>query len=431
MFGEPGTDDPPLWRYLFPAGAVFTRDATDASRTASSSSETVLIVGRDDPVPSAFESLDELVVLGGKLMKAHLPDVGLPYVRDYAVIPSAMRTRWLVPLDNGSVALGAFAMHPPYRSGARLKYGLARAAARLQLPGWYRDRVRIAHRRPPSLESRVREIVGPSLFRLGFSGGNPGAHRKPVFVGLRPNGGTLAFGKLAMSAGHEERLRNEARALEHFGRPSWPHGAVAPKLLFRGDIEGRYCVLASPLGGSRGSTRLSLRHRNFLASLQGRELRTAGSTEFIRALWDRQAAVGHFPESVATWRLLDVLGDTPIPGAMTHGDFAPWNTRLVDGSVMAFDWEWWCADGLPFIDELHYALQSGFLLRNWDARRAFRYLEDHASRLPLGVAAHHVRALAGIGIVDYLLRMVEDGYSESRPLHRNYQMLLSRVLSSI
>ena len=432
MTDEATEAEPPLWRYLFPADAVFLENASAASTSAERSRDVVLTVRRDDPMPTTIEAFDGLVILGGRLMKARPADLGLPYVRDYAVIPSLSRPRWLLPLDNGQVARGGFDMHPPYRSSARLKYTVARTAARLRLPGWYRDRLRIAQRRAPGLESRVREILGPDLFRLGFSGGRPGAHRKPVFVGLGSDGRAMAFGKLAVNTGHEQRLRNEARALEHFGPPAWPHGAVAPALLFDGDVGGRYVVLASPLNGSRGSTQLSHRHRQFLASLQLKEPRTAASTDFIRALQQRHdAAVGDLPIPDAMRTLLGVLADASIPGAMTHGDFAPWNTRIVGGSLSAFDWEWWCADSLPLLDEHHYALQSGFLLQGWDASTAFRYLEDHAKQLPLGIAARHVRALAGIGIIDYLLRLLEDGSSRARPLHRDYEIVLARLLASL
>ena len=61
-----------------------------------------------------------------------------------------------------------------------------------------------------------------------------------------------------------------------------------------------------------------------------------------------------------------------IPSTIVHGDFAPWNLREHNGQIAAFDWEYAELDGLPLVDQTHYELQVGYLLKSGIYRAASR-----------------------------------------------------------
>jgi hypothetical protein len=56
----------------------------------------------------------------------------------------------------------------------------------------------------------------------------------------------------------------------------------------------------------------------------------------------------------ATARARQRLGTNPLPGYTRHGDFTPWNLRLVAGRLLAFDWEYASGQGTPGYDLIHF-----------------------------------------------------------------------------
>ncbi|HRV83181.1 MAG TPA: hypothetical protein P5218_17245, partial [Planctomycetota bacterium] len=98
-----------------------------------------------------------------------------------------------------------------------------------------------------------------------------------------------------------------------------------------------------------------------------------------------------------------------IPCTQSHGDFTPWNTRLHDGRLMAFDWEFYSPARPALFDIFHYLLQTAVLLQQVPAEqaldRAFRILRGPAQPLVrvAGVADFEIEPLAAL----YLLLVSE------------------------
>jgi thiamine kinase-like enzyme len=47
--------------------------------------------------------------------------------------------------------------------------------------------------------------------------------------------------------------------------------------------------------------------------------------------------------------------DLQIPKVISHGDFAPWNLKIIDGGkIAAIDWEYACLESFPMLDIFHF-----------------------------------------------------------------------------
>jgi hypothetical protein len=113
--------------------------------------------------------------------------------------------------------------------------------------------------------------------------------------------------------------------------------------------------------------------------------------------------------------LLTTLSTLRLPATAVHGDFVPWNLREHLGVIGAFDWEYAEIDGIPLIDQTHHLLAIGYLLKKWTPEHAYRRLEEVAAAAPLGLPSATVRALQLAYLLDYLLRLFDEGHGDEYP----------------
>jgi hypothetical protein len=114
-----------------------------------------------------------------------------------------------------------------------------------------------------------------------------------------------------------------------------------------------------------------------------------------------------------------------VETTVVHGDFAPWNLRSSHDRISAFDWERSSVEGIPLVDALHHQLQVGFLLHDWSVTRALEHLVWLGSTHPLGLERDDVYTLATAGMLNFLLRQIEDGKGHGTTA-RNYRELIGR-----
>ena len=66
------------------------------------------------------------------------------------------------------------------------------------------------------------------------------------------------------------------------------------------------------------------------------------------------------------WSRLQKAAAIPVKVGVFHGDFAPWNVKVLHaGSVHVMDWELGCADGPAGWDWLHYIVQRAILVDHY------------------------------------------------------------------
>src|SRR4051812_20383738 len=169
-----------------------------------------------------FEKMVELPKWGGVIAincpgvtAKRLAAAGFTYARAFAALPNLEHARWFVPLDSGALAAAGFSLYTPARRSAHWKKRLAKLAARLHMPMWYRDTVVIASRQPPPLETKLTELFPNQTIRVVLSSGapEPAINRKASAAVLSNRGEVLGFVKMAGSDVSRRILEHEATVL--------------------------------------------------------------------------------------------------------------------------------------------------------------------------------------------------------------------------
>ena len=246
-------------------------------------------------------------------------------------------------------ALQALALYQPQRFIARLTIKALRMAALLGLHRWILPKIRCHGGSIPS-GSALAEAI-------------------PLSVGM-----------LLGSAEHKVR-----RAIVSY---QTSNGWEVAKIAFGADgwnvIQGEACALSSLPDQTAGAPRLLGMHRGENLSLirmpyfQGAVLKPGDSSDAIAMLasWISSAPaipITDFPEWTfikaaitgypSAFPLLAKLSKLTLKPAVRHGDFARWNLlRTSDGKLIALDWEWGQAMGMPGLDLVHFFAQDARLV---------------------------------------------------------------------
>ena len=110
-----------------------------------------------------------------------------------------------------------------------------------------------------------------------------------------------------------------------------------------------------------------------------------------------------------TWRDMTILVQEALPVGCWHGDWTPWNSASLDGSVLLWDWERFDT-GVPIgFDLLHHDLQSA-LATDCSPARPTALLNTVSSRLaPLGLTSGQATLTGVAYLVELASRyLVED-----------------------
>jgi hypothetical protein len=266
----------------------------------------------------------------------------------YTVIPGEDGPRWLIP-NRSEFAQIILREWRPYRPAARLLWLGICIAART---GTLRLVPRTAQVDLPSdagsqLLGRAGQAVDalPPLILVG----NPAPTRKLLIFLLSRAYNSLVLVKVPLTSAARASIRNEAETLKKLqGRYN------APRLIHYSEETG--AATQAYVAGRLGSRRCKPVYLRLLV-----DLARSGGTVSLRArgrgLRDRllrmSAHSEHAPliDSALAW----LEDDKPLPAALVHGDFAPWNIReMRDGSCTLIDWESAEWQGLPLHDLCHF-----------------------------------------------------------------------------
>jgi hypothetical protein len=245
---------------------------------------------------------------------------------------------------------------------------------------------------------------------------------------LAESGKVLAFVKIAGTPISRRIMEHEAEILPALA----DRGALkdaTPRLLFAGEVDGRYITVQAPLPGKPAPAKETPAHQQFLARLRCGPTKSAAETHMVATLPARIAALSAArPELSATLeQFLPVLEQTTITSTIVHGDFAPWNLRTYRGQISAFDWEYGEVDGVPLADEAHFVLQLGFQMENWTPQRAQARLAALAAERPLELEVEQVNAIHAAYLLDQIVRLLGEGYDVEHDMVSWYRQVLSRI----
>jgi thiamine kinase-like enzyme len=286
-----------------------------------------------------------------------------PGADPYAVVAGRSNERWwLVPLHNSRIAASGLALFQPVTLSARLMKLVATSLSLAGLRGLWARRVVYVSGEPAI--GRCFRAQGQRAYAF-FTGTNS-PHRKTAVQVMDRRGRLLGFAKLAREPAVNALLRHEAAVLEHVSALALKNGHL-PELVFSG-FENGCGVLATDTAKTmltRTTTRFTQTHRRFLQELtvatscEPRLLgevadRFASRLSGVRAHLDNEWA-NRLDAAVS---FLYGESRTPVPLALSHGDFTPSNTFLSGKRLYVFDWEYAEMAAPIGTDLIHFVLNQ-------------------------------------------------------------------------
>jgi len=308
---------------------------------------------------------------------------GYTHFRRFVSLPSRDAVRWLLPIGNAGGTVEGTQIYVPHRWLPRAAKELFIAAIKMGWNGALLPQVVIASTEPLRLETLVSSVTGVNapLFALSF--GRRPAVRKLTVQAMHPEGGVLGYMKLPLTECAMERVCHEASVLERlWGYPALhPH---IPRLLYAGAWNGSYMLFQSPLSGEIGPVNITAAHTEFLETLwNANPVARSGQSlvEEVGRKWDnRMASLGSawddLGQEVLRRAALGLNGETVRCG-ISHGDFAPWNTRVQQGALLLFDWESAQWEAPVLWDLFHFSLQAAVSLAK---KNRSRFPDDRTAK---------------------------------------------------
>ncbi len=237
--------------------------------------------------------------------------------------------------------------------------------------------------RQPNVLDRIGSIMGNPALKFAVSLGTPGPHRKPVVQILADNGRVIGYAKVGANAETNDLVRNEAATLLRLNDLKDLPFAV-PRLIAANESGDNFlCVQSAEEGLSR--TVPNSFGKEFFAALIGLSRidfkRTSlGASRFWADLNRKIERVRHpyyrqIFERGSFW-LLTHYAAQPLGFHASHGDFAPWNARLLGDRLYLFDWEYADRERPAGWDLFHFFIQTSALIKGYSAIRILRDFEE-------------------------------------------------------
>ena len=295
------------------------------------------------------------------------------------------------------------------------------------------------------LFEHLKEVLGRQDIDFAISCGTPGLDRKPVVQVLTEDARTLAFVKIGWNQATRALVQNEAAVLRQLGQAR-RRSFTMPRLLYAGDWNGRsLCIQSAPEGELAAAPRqLSAGYRDVLVELTSLHTQRVALSHcaFWNDLEARSAAVSHSyyrrifdrgRRAVKKW-----YGDTPVLLHFRHGDFAPWNTYVLNGKMFVFDWEYAVADAPGGYDFFHFTIQTARLLYKRSPLQAYRQIfsTEEAEeggpwmreyRETVGITQSHLPPLFLLYVLDRLVHYTAERATDREAL-RYFAALLQLAL---
>lgn len=308
---------------------------------------------------------------------------------------------------------GALARVANVSAWAAVRSGLAELLSR--------ERVRMTARPgvpPQGIEGHLSGVLGEPI-RVSMHLSAPRANRKPVLQALGRDGRTRAFVKVGISEFTRGLVDREAAALSEVGARGLRE-LTLPQVISHHTWAGLGLLVLSPL--PRETTRVTDARRRDLAvdelTSSQRFEEELRHNSWWRELCARQRTLDQASGPrlrAATACLGQLAGETSLGFGPSHGDWTSWNTRVVAGTVLAWDWERYRPVAPAGFDVLHFALQERIVIDRRNAREAATtVIEDAPALLTRFVRSPAAARLTGLlYLADLGTRYLEDRQAEA------------------
>ncbi len=280
---------------------------------------------------------------------------------------------YLIPLDSRPAAVNALDLYNAKTLKARLAKRLLGMGLRVGIGPRFLRKVRLVAGDDGAADGghgagflkHLRDVLGREDIVVAVSLGTPGPHRKPVLLALTREGKTLAYAKVGSTDVTNALVQREADILRHLAGGSF-HTFAVPRVLHAGWWNGRYvCVQSPPAAGraTRASERLTPRYVDILKELATvRDRRVPlNESSFWKHLQRQVEEVSNpcyrEPLQRGIHSVVQGLHGVALPFHLAHGDFAPWNMKVVEDRIVLFDWEHARQGASPAWDLFHFMFE--------------------------------------------------------------------------
>ncbi|MEQ8171725.1 MAG: hypothetical protein ABRQ38_22735, partial [Candidatus Eremiobacterota bacterium] len=221
------------------------------------------------------------------------------------------------------------------------------------------------------LLEHIKEIMGYKTLYFAISSGTPGHHRKPVIQMITDDGIILGYVKIGWNEGTNTLVQNEARILREINTSF--NTFLVPRVIYSNSWNGRYlCIQSSPEG--KIETAPQTMNPNYMGIIKEmsnfhiRKIPLKESLFWKNLIKNIDKIYNHYYLHIlknGIKKIDEWIGNETLPFHFRHGDFAPWNAKIVNGQLFLFDWEYAELEALPALDLFHFFIQTLWLLKKY------------------------------------------------------------------
>ena len=307
----------------------------------------------------------------------------------------------LLPRRSGAAAT-TLELYPAQSARAKIAKSLLRAVIKAGLPfGLERTILSVSSEDDFLRFLKIQAGNSDTIPQFGILAGNP-AHetQRFIFALFGANQDPVAVVKAGLSEPAKALIEKERQFLSRI-----PEGTLGiPKL--RAPFDGSK-IKAFAMEYVEGKSPQSS-DRQQLGPLFCSWLKLNAQIPLCQAMaWQQLERAGGF---YRTHPLLRGFRERKIQSTLQHGDFVPWNIRLLpDGRWLVLDWERGDLNGIPGWDWFHYLIQPAILLEHKPADEIAEMLRNLIDSEAFKAYSNQA-GIAGIErelLVAYLAHMVE------------------------
>jgi hypothetical protein len=356
---------------------------------------------------------------------AAVPVPGWRTAARYAVVPSAARARFLLPLGERRVTAASVlaynALRPPKVRAVRAVLGTVARLGVLELA-----RMPVLTASIPDgadatelvLAEHLATVLGRGPLHGAFGVRPPDPNHKPTLQLFDADGRPQGYAKIGWNGATRALVRAEAAALHQLPRPgAGSEHPIVPRVLMHGDWAGQALAVVEPLPlDVRGVDAAEPPRLAALLSVARRggppsPPRPLAGSSFLGRLSQFAASAAEAVDVGrravdAVRRLTERHGATLAEFGDWHGDWVPWNLGTHDGRLVAWDWEHSGPHAPIGFDLAHQGFQCALILRSRPVPDAVRAADDLVGRYggQLGLGPDQCRLVVDAYLIEMWLR---------------------------
>jgi len=195
---------------------------------------------------------------------------------------------------------------------------------------------------------------------------------------MTETGRILCYVKVGWNEETSSIIRNETYFLKKLEHPF--QNFIIPKIIYSGEWEGRYLCIQSTIEGITKSAdkNINLQYLKILKELFYFHSKSSSLQEsvFWNKIYNRTEKINNnyyyhiLKCGIKTAQ--ELIGNEVIPFHFCHGDFTPWNVKIINEHLLLFDWEYAELESLPGWDLFHFFSQTMRFLNKFSPHQIYK-----------------------------------------------------------